>query len=197
MDINVTGICVTIVIGIIAIALSIYFGLRGFSNSIGKKVDETKDGVVLELSGIKENIVKIGTRVDDIWQLVSQLALLLTKGQTVGTIEVELKNLGKTKISAEVAEKETRYMVQSEKGKLISDAVIRISKYTTWAKTEREMLGREAMVTNIGNWIRVQVPSVDPKLCTQYMSLFLKWLDTEYVTALQSETDRFEKDIKV
>jgi len=197
MDINVTGICITIIVGVIAIALSIYFGLRGFSNSISKKVDETSDGIVLALSGIRDNIVKISTRVDDVWQLVSQLALLLTKGQTVGTIEVELKNFGKTKISAQIAEKETIYIVQSEKGKLSSDAIVRISKYTTLGKTELEMFGRETMVDNIGNWLRVHVPKVDPKLCTQYMSLFLKWLDTEYVTALQSETDRFEKDIKV
>jgi hypothetical protein len=197
MDINTIGICVTVIVGIIAIALSVYLGLRGFSNSISKKVDETKDGVVLELSGIKENIIKIGTRVDDVWQLVSQLALLLTKGQTVGTIEVELKNFGKTKISAQLAEKETIYIVQSEKGKLFSDAIGRISKYTTLEKTELEIFGRETLVDNIGNWLRVRIPNVEPKLCTQYMSLFLKWLDTEYVTALQSETDRFEKDIKV
>jgi hypothetical protein len=197
MDTNIIGICVTIFLSAIGIAVAICFGLRGFTNRISKQVDETKNSIVLELSGIKENITKIITRIDDVWQLVSQLALLLTKGQTVGTIEVELKNFGKTRISAEIAEKETRYMVQSQRGKLISDAIVRISKYTTLAKTELEMFGRETMVTNIGNWIRVQVPSVDPKLCTQYMSLFLKWLDTEYVTTLQSETDRFEKDIKI
>jgi hypothetical protein len=197
MNIDVLGICVTVGISVVTLALAVYLGLRGFGNRIGDKVDGIKEGVVLELSGIKENIVKIGTRVDDVWQLVSQLALLLTKGQTIGTIEVELKNFGKTKISAEVATDKTVYTIQSEKGKLISNAVVRISKATSLAKIELEMLGQEAKVDNMGAWLRVHIPSVDPKLCTQYMSSFLKWLDTEYVSALQSETNRFEKDIKV
>jgi len=197
VDINVLGICVTVGTSVIAMALAVYLGLRGFSNRIGEKVDGIKEGVVLELSGIKENIIKIGTRVDDVWQLVSQLALLLTKGQTLGTIEVELRNFGKTKISAEVTQDTVIYTVQSEKGKLISNAIVRISKYTSLAKTELEMFGRETKVDNMGTWLRLHIPNVDPKLCTQYMSLFLKWLDTEYVSALRSETDKFEKDIKV
>jgi len=133
MDINVTGICITIVVGVIAIALSIYFGLRSFTNSITKRVDETKNSIVLELSGIKENIVKIITRVDDVWQLAS---VLLMKGQAGGTVEVELKNFGKTRISAELAKDETRYIIQTEKGKLMGGAIDKISKGTTLAKTE-------------------------------------------------------------
>jgi len=193
MDVNVIGICVTILLGVIAVALAIFFGLRVFTNGIGKKVDETKDSLVIELSGIKENIVKIITRVDDVWQLAS----VFMKGQGVGTIEVDLKNFGKTKISAEVAVKETRYLIQPEKGRFSDDAIPKISKITTLAKTELEMFGREPVVMSLGNMLRVTLPSVDPKLCTEYMSLFLKWLDTDYVRELQSDISKFEKDIKV
>ena len=98
MDTNVIGICVTILVGVIAIGVAIYFGLRSFTNGIGKKVDETKDSLVVELSGIKENIVKIITRVDDVWQLASAFMT----GKAVGTVEIELKNFGKTKVSAEL-----------------------------------------------------------------------------------------------
>ena len=86
MDINVTAICVTIIIGIIAIALSIYLGLRSFTNNISKQVEETKSSVVLELSGIKESVIKIITRVDDVWQLAS----VFMSGKGVGTVEIEL-----------------------------------------------------------------------------------------------------------
>ena len=124
-------ICVTIFLGIIAIASAIYFELRGFANSISKKVEETKSSIALELSGIKENIVKIITKVDDLWQLAS----VFMKGQTVGTVEIELKNFGKTKISAEITGKETRYIVQPEKGRLMAEAIARISKISTLTRT--------------------------------------------------------------
>jgi hypothetical protein len=193
MDTNIIGICVTILLSVIGIAVAIYFGLRSFTNRISKQVDETKNSIVFELSGIKENIIKIITRVDDVWQL----AAIFAKGQTVGTVEVELKNFGKTKITAEIAEKETRYIVQPGKGRLMGGAIAKISKGTTLIKTELEMFGHEVTLIDIGNMLRIVVPSVDPKLCTQYMSLFLKWLDTEYAREVESEVAKFEKDIKV
>ena len=193
MDINVTAICVTIIVGVIAIGLAIYLGLRGFSNSVSKKVDETRNSIVLELSGIKENIVKIITRVDDVWQLTS----VFMKGRTGGTVEVELKNFGKTKVWAEMGENETRYIIQPEKGRLIGTTIAKISRGTGFTRTEFEMFGNEIGLMDMGNMLRVRIPSVDPKLCTQYMSLLLKWLDTEYVRELKSQVTEFEKDIKV
>ena len=193
MDINVTAICVTIIVGVIAIGLAIYLGLRGFSNSVSKKVDETRNSIVLELSGIKENIVKIITRVDDVWQLVS----VLMRGQAGGTIELELKNFGKTKVSAEMAEKETRYIIRPEKSRLIAETIIKMSKVTHLARTELEMFSDEPLMVNAGGMLIVTIPSVDPELCTKYMSYLLKWLDTEYVKGVESEIAKFEKDIKV
>jgi hypothetical protein len=193
MDINITAICVTIIIGVIAIALSIHFGLRSFTNNISKQIDDTRESIVLELSGIKENIIRIITKVEDVWEL----ATVFAGGRTVGTVEVELKNFGKTKVSAELASKETRYLIHTEKGKLMGDAIGKISRSSGLSKTELEMFGKEPTSMTVGNTLRITIPSVDPELCTKYMNIFLRWLDTEYASGIEDEVDKFERDIKV
>ena len=193
MDVNIIGICVTVLLSVIALALGIYLGLRGFSNRIADKVDETKSSIVLELSGIKESMVKVITRVDDVWQLASAFMA----GKSVGTVELELKNFGKTKVSAEVAEKETRYIIRPEKGKFIAKTIIKMSKITPLARTELETFGDETTMVNAGDILVITIPSVDAELCTKYMSYFLKWLDTEYAGGYKAQVDKFEKGIKI
>lgn len=193
MDVNIIGICVTVLLSVIALAVGIFLGLRGFTNRIADKVDETKSSIVLELSGIKENIVRVGTRVDDVWQLASAFMT----GKAVGTVEVELKNFGKTKVSAQLAEKETVYIVQPQKGKLVASEISKFSKESEFSRREREMFGSEPHSMNLGNALRITIPSVDHKICTTYMNSLLKWLDTEYVSMLKSGVAKFEEDIKV
>jgi len=193
MDINIIGICVTIFLSVLSLALAVFFGLQGFTSSVVKKIDEIKQDIITELVGIKGSITGISTRADDILLL----ATAFMKVQTTGTITVELEHFGKTKVSAEPTPSETVYFVQPEKGKLNSSIISKIGKQTELSPFEIQKFGRETAILTIGNTLRIVCPSTDAKICTEYMSFFLKWLDTKYADALQKEMEEFERDIKV
>ena len=46
MNINIFGICVTVVVSIVALALAIYLGLRSFTKEVSEKVETVKKEVV-------------------------------------------------------------------------------------------------------------------------------------------------------
>lgn len=193
MDMNILGICITVLLGLIAISLAIFFGLHGFKKDLSEKVTTAKTDIIGELSGIKQNITKLDGRADTILQLAN-----LYFGQKTGTIYRELKHFGRTKISAEPGDTETKYLVQVEKGKLSDKLIWKLSKETDLARSEIDMFSREAGVISLGsNALHVTVPSTDPALCTQYMSMFLKWLDTEYADRQKHEITDFEEGITI
>jgi len=193
MDVNILSICITVFLGVVALALAVYFGLRNSTNYFGKKIDDIKQDIITELVGIKESITKISTRADDIFLV----ATVFAKGHRTGTIIVDLKHYGKTKVSAEPASSQTIYLVQPEKGKINDSTLSKVGKQTDLAPYEIQKFGRETSVMVIGNTLRIICPSSDPKVCTDYMSYFLKWLDTKYADAQQKEIEEFENDIKV
>ncbi len=194
MDINITGICITVLLGVLALGAAIFFGLRGFTDKIGRKVDQTKDDIVTELSDINEKIVKIDTNTDNLVQLANAYLTSST-----GTVTRQLKNFGATKISALPASGETLYIIRTARGRLDSKSVSKISKETGFENEERKLLaGRDVVVQSVGsNILRVEVPSTDPELCTKYMSMFLKWLDTQYIETIKRETSQFEDNIAI
>lgn len=194
MDINITGICITVLLAVLALGAAIYFGLRGFTDKVGKKVDQTKDDIVTELSGINEKIVKIDTNTDNLVQLANNY---LTS--SIGTVTKQLKNFGSTQVSARPASNETEYIIKVEHGKLDSISMSKISRETGFQDKEDELLsGKKVRADSIGsNMLRIHVPSTDPDLCTKYMSMFLKWLDTEYIESIKREISQFEDNITI
>ena len=192
LDINITAICITALIAVIGIALAILFGLRGF----GDKFTRAKEEVVRELANIKQKIVKV--------EVISENILVLTRatslGQT-GTKEVYLTYFGKIMISAELGTTETTYTVDVEKGTINDIIIIKVGKLTGLAQEEVRLFGKETMVFSLGpKKLLMSVPSVDPKLCTQYMNFFLKWLKEEYEKAVESkefQKSDFEEGIEV
>ena len=55
------------------------------------------------------------------------------------------------------------------------------------------MFGEEPRIYNLGpRALSIHVPSTDPAICTRYISLFLKWLNTEYWEALK-ELEKYEE----
>ena len=189
MDANTVGICVSI----FAVALALYLGLRSFTKGIGEKVETTKKEVIRELSGIKESIIKISGRAEDIWQ---RMTAYLTR-RTAETVEVVLQNFGKTKVSAEPTITETKYIIQPEKGRLNSEIIVKLSKRSDLVKKEVALFNREPTLMNSGNALVVILPSTDPNICIQYINFLLKWLDTDYIQALPGEIEKFEQGIKV
>lgn len=193
MDINITGICITVLIGVICLSLAIFLGLRGFTGKLGKKVEQAKDDIVAELSGINEKIVKIDTNTDNLVQLANAY---LTSAS--GTIVKRLKNFGDTKISAQPGTNDTTYIIRVEKGILNASMIDRLSKKTGLSTIEIKRFGRETKVTNLGsNTLRVIIPSTDPKICTGYMGELLTWIDTKYHEGTLDFVAEFENGINV
>lgn len=190
MSLGAIGIILTL----IGIALTIHFGLHSFTSGVSEKVDTLRKDLTKEFSGIKENITKISGRAEDIWQWIK---LYITTKQKAGTIEVILKNFGKTKVSAEPSITDTKYIIQPEKGNFNADIVAKLSNKSCLVKKELELFNKEPLIMSLGNALKIVLPSTDPDICVKYINILLTWLDTDYIQALPSEIEKFEKDIKI
>ena len=112
-----------LLIGLISIALALFFGLRG----VGK-------GIRNELSAIKETVIVIRTTAEKTWDLiVSRYAA------GSGTIVRELENLGKVKITAEPGKDETVYLIEVEKPVLREQLLIKGSNQPEFLNKEKEI----------------------------------------------------------
>ena len=177
----------------VTLALAIYCGLRGFTKALAERVDKAEQSIITELSGIKLTIAKIDERAMNIFQLAQAYA---SRGN-IGTIEGSLNNFGKVKVSAQPGVADTSYVIEVEKGRLNVDLISKISKKTALARYEMDKFGREAAIMNFGtNKMRLTVASIDPTICKEYVSFFLKWLDTDYVEGLESLMREFEEGIR-
>jgi len=164
-----------LLIGLISIALALFlglfFGLAGF-----------RKGVTSELSVIKDAVNAIRTTVDKTWDLV-----VLRFSASSGTVERELENLGKIKISAEPGEKETKYIIEIEKPIFHQEYIVKMYKERGLVEIEKKIFGKELniVVTVFSpTRMRLTLPCMDPKPCTEYMTLVLKWLDSTYFESL-------------
>ena len=177
------GIAIAVFFGLFGISVSIYFGLQGFRRDIGG-----------DISTIKEKTVVIQETVKNVWEVVRRSPAF----GAVGTVERELKNLGKTRISAEFHENMTTYLIEISKPVFDASLISKLSKETGLAEKEKEVFnGQETAIESLlRNRLKVDVPSTDPKVCTTYMSFFLKWLDTTYWGKLPKLED-FEEPIDV
>ncbi len=173
------GIAIGIFLGFIGIALAIFFGLSGFRKS-----------VVGELSTIKETVIAIRTTAEKTWDLV-----LRHFPASAGTVERELENLGKIRITAEPGEKETTYLIEIEKPLLKDGPFFKMVKKPEFLKKERELFGEEGAADVLSpRRLRYYLPSTNPKTCTEFITLLLKCLNSTYVESLE-EIKEFEEPI--
>ena len=193
MNINILAICIAAVLSFGGIAIAIFYGLRGFTNKLTDKLTNAKDAITEQLSGINEKIVRIEVTGDKFWELAREYL-----AKPPGTVEKQLKNFGNVKISAEPSGKETRYTFRMERGEISLGLIDRLTKLTSFEEHEREMLNGVPELFALGpNAFRMVVPSVDPKVCTRYISDFLRWLDTEYTKGKQELLKDFEEGIEI
>ena len=171
MDINTIGICITIFLSVIALALATFFGLWNFTKGIGTKVDRAKEAIITEMSSIKETIARIDERASNLLIFAQSYVF---KGSS-GTITGVLRNFGKTSVSAQLSSAQTIYTLEVGKGEIDVGLIGRLSKKTNLAKTEIEMFGAEPHIIGLNpQKIKVTVPSVDSEACKKYMSIFLQ-----------------------
>jgi len=168
-----------LLIGLVAIALAIFFGLWGFRRSISG-----------ELSTIKEAVVAIRTTVEKTWDLV-----VVRFGEGGGTVKRELDNLGTVKITAEPGAKETTYLIEIEKPILREEFFIKMGKQREFLEKEIELLGKEGTVYILSpHRMKYRLPNTDYKACTEFVTFLLKWLNSTYIQAL-GEISKFEEPI--
>lgn len=181
--------------GLIAIAVAIFFGLYQTRRGIFSELREIRDRVepikdiANSIGVIKDRTTRIEETTDKTWDLISSR---LTKE---GTIKRKLNNLGEIKITAEPEEDRTRYIVETQAPVLRDGLISKLSKETEFAEKERKMFGEEPRVTSSSpTRLLVSVPSTNPKVCTKYINLFLRWLDSDYFKGLE-KLKEFEEPI--
>lgn len=188
-----------LLIGLISIALAlffgIFFGLRGFGKGISNElsslrkntepIGEIKD----KISGLGERVIAIQGTTEKAWDILSAT---LTKG---GTVERNLENLGKVKITAEPGKDKTYYLIEIEKPVLKNEYIVKIDKETELVKEEMKLFGQESQVIVLSpTRMRWHLTSTDPKTCTEFVTFMLKWLNSTYIESLKQITE-FEESI--
>lgn len=175
-----------IFLGLVAIAVAIFFGLREFGV-----------GIKNELAAIKEKVMIIQETAQNVWDVIRRSP---TFGNS-NTVERNLPNLGKMRISAEPHLDSTVYFIQTEK-LVLDDALIdklsidKLSKDTGLEEKEKQMFGKPQKLTNLRpTLLRLELSCTKPHECTEYISIFLKWLDSTYFAAMPKVED-FEEPIK-
>lgn len=178
-----------IFLGLFAIAIGVFWGLSNFTSKVSKKVGSAEGSIVQKLSAIEVSLGKIDTRLEDI------SATVFSGSQT---IEVNLRNFGKTLVSADPNSQGTSYIITAEKGEFSDGLIDKLTKDSGFENREIELFGTPTRITTLRpNRIKMEVPSTDPEKCTQYMSMFLKWLDTTYIERQKQEVNKFENGIKI
>jgi hypothetical protein len=151
-----------------------------------------------KLDKIETNTEPIRTINETMIRLDERTMALALSGKLPGTVAVTLKNLGTVTVSAQPATtpQVTRYNLQFKKP--FKFAVIGVvGRATGLDVKEHEMFGKPATSMSVSpEQVIITVPSVDPKLCSEYISFFLKWLDSEYFARANDTIGQYE-NIKV
>jgi hypothetical protein len=177
-----------IVIGLSA--LGIAWRLGKFSAKFDKL--DKLDKIGEDIGEIKTHAKQIMTSIDrHMDRLTDIIEMYVSK---VGTVEKELKNIGKVKITADVGEASTKYYIEIEKPIIKERFIVRKWKESKeLSRVEKEFFGEEEVV--VGGFPRLltlTLPSADPKICSSFMASFLEWLDKSYWKSLE-EIREFEE----
>lgn len=180
--IGLIGIAATVFLGLLGIAIATFFGLKAFRTDITN-----------ELSAIKEKVIVIQETAQNVWDVIRRSPLV----GAAGTIERNFTNLGKVKITAEPHLENTIYYLLAEKPIFDDDRISKSSKDTQFEEQEKKLFaGKTAAVsTPIPNRLRLTLPCTEPKVCADYVSLFLEWLNSTYYQSLPKAED-FEEPIR-
>jgi len=149
-----------------------------------------------KLSKIQDNTGVIPEIRNELTKLAERVDMALRMGIQVpkGTATVTLKHFGKVEVTAEPDYNGTDYRILVENPLLKAGLVVKKSKETEMIAKERELFGKElnVIVYPDSRHMVLTVPSTDPTICSQYVSFFLKWLDTTYWEALK-EVQAYER----
>lgn len=165
---------IALLVGFSSLAIGVFFGLRGFRSEISTKLSSIEKNTE-SVKKIEETAIRIDERIDT----------FLKTMPLRGTAEGTLKNLGKTKVTAEPGKEETTYRIWIEKPVLKGEFLDKMSKESGFEKKEIDLFGKPTGGTVITqDYMIMRIPCTDPKICSDFITQFLKWLDSEYWEAL-------------
>ena len=193
IDLGDIGLIVSLILGLGGMALAIYLGLHGFSGGISASLLRIESKVD-PLANIPADISAGRQRLDNLWGILS--VSLRRSGETGGTVEAELPNLGHTKVSATPGRENTEYRIQVANSVLSVPFISKVSRESDLLQKELDMFGEETNLTDLGlTQLLVLTPSTDAKKCAEYMRSFVEWLDTIYFDARMKLQADFERGI--
>jgi len=136
-----------------------------------------------KLSRIQENTGKIEDVKTEVTKLATGVDVVIRYGLHTpkGTVTVTLPRLGRVSVSAQPGSKGTEYKLEFTKTHRVLDHnyISKKTKELGFAKKEIAMFGKEPMLSSLGPSLMVLVvPSTDPRLCSDYVSAFLKFIDS-------------------
>jgi hypothetical protein len=136
-----------------------------------------------KLSRIQENTGKIEDVKTEVTKLATGVDVVIRYGlqTSKGTVTVTLPQLGRVSVSAQPGSQSTEYKLEFTKTHHVLDHnyISKKTKELGFAKTEIVMFGKESQLASLGpNLMVLVVPSTDPKLCSDYVSAFLKFIDS-------------------
>ncbi|TET72865.1 MAG: hypothetical protein E3J56_04815 [Candidatus Aminicenantes bacterium] len=172
MDLGFLSIAIGIFLGLVSIGIGSFFGLKAFRTDISTKLSE-----------INDKVIAIHGTLEKSWDLIlNTLPQLTQKG---GTIKIQLSNLGKTTIEAKPGGKLTKYIINVERPVLSDGLIAKLTQETGFEKIEKQLFEQVPTISTVlSTKLIMRVYSTDPKTCTEYIILFLKWLDSTYVNSL-------------
>lgn len=194
-----------LLIGLLAIAVSIIgvgVTIRSELSGLRRELGSFRSEANRMLSSIETTVERGVNTLERLNEFVRQksgepsstrgLSMDIPEFPSTGAVEVECKNIGKVKVSAEPFEDETVYAIDVQKPILKTGFIVVKTKEKEFAGYETELFGRETRFRLISpNRVFWYVPSTDPKLCTKFIKYLISWLDTTYFNSLEE----FEKGI--
>jgi hypothetical protein len=172
------------VVSIVGIVIPLMITFIGSIMWLARKLDKIETNTD-PIKAISETMIRLDERTK------------LLAGKTSGTVHITLKNLGDVSVSASPVDSNmTSYTLQFSKGFNFS-AIAAISKTTGFEDVEKKMFSQVPQALPVTPTLLIlRVPSSDPKVCSNYVSKFLTWLDTEYFNRLGKAISEYEQ-IKV
>ena len=188
-----------IVLSLIGVGLAILgigAGVIASVNKLRTKLLEVLgrlDNKTEQLAPIRDDVVAVRQSVADLFTMSSNF---FTSGQS-GTVSIELQNLGRTSVSADPGPAETKYDIRTSSLIISAELVSRLAKDTGFEQTEIEAFGEPIRIMGVGrDRLIATLPSTDARICADFISRFLDWLDSTYFEERQKMLDAFEKPIE-
>lgn len=181
------GIALTIlIVGGGAIVSLVVFGnkLLELLGRLDRKTDE--------LAPMAKDVVAVRQTVQNLFQITSTFFAL---GQS-GTVTIELQNLGRTTVSAEPGPNDTKYDIRTTSRFISGELIGRLTRDTGFEEIEIEAFGGRISHMVVGrDTLILTLPSTDARICADFLSRFLGWLDSTHFEERQKLLDAFEKPI--